>query len=51
VKVVAAEPAGAALLSGKTFAPHKIQGWTPDFIPGVLQVGDGRGDGAAHAPH
>lgn len=28
VKIIAAEPAGAALLSGKTFTPHKIQGWT-----------------------
>ena len=36
VKIVVAEPAAAALLSGKPFAPHKIQGWTPDFIPAVL---------------
>lgn len=36
VKVVAAEPAGAALLSGAEFKPHKIQGWTPDFVPAVL---------------
>jgi cysteine synthase A len=36
VRVVVTEPEGAALLSGKPFAPHKIQGWTPDFIPGVL---------------
>jgi len=35
-RVIAAEPEGAALLSGKPFAPHKIQGWTPDFVPGVL---------------
>ncbi|MBV6423725.1 MAG: O-ureido-L-serine synthase [Steroidobacteraceae bacterium] len=35
-KVIAAEPAVAALLSGKEFASHKIQGWTPDFVPGVL---------------
>lgn len=35
-KVVAAEPANAAMLSGKEWAPHKIQGWTPDFIPAVL---------------
>jgi cysteine synthase len=35
-KVVVAEPENAALLSGKPFSPHKIQGWTPDFIPKVL---------------
>lgn len=36
VKIVASEPAGAAMLSGKEWQPHKIQGWTPDFVPGVL---------------
>ncbi len=36
VKVVATEPAGAALLAGKEWNPHKIQGWTPDFVPDVL---------------
>jgi cysteine synthase A len=36
LKVVATEPAGAALLSGQQWKPHKIQGWTPDFIPAVL---------------
>lgn len=36
VKIIASEPAGASLLSGKEWAPHKIQGWTPDFIPEVL---------------
>jgi cysteine synthase len=35
-QIIATEPAGAALLSGKTWAPHKIQGWTPDFVPNVL---------------
>ncbi len=34
--IVATEPAGAALLAGKEWNPHKIQGWTPDFIPDVL---------------
>ena len=36
VQIIACEPAGAALLSGKSWAPHKIQGWTPDFVPAVL---------------
>ena len=36
VKIIATEPAGAALLSGKEWQPHKIQGWTPDFVPAVL---------------
>ncbi|MBV6416464.1 MAG: O-ureido-L-serine synthase [Steroidobacteraceae bacterium] len=35
-RVIAAEPAVAALLAGAPFASHKIQGWTPDFVPGVL---------------
>lgn len=36
VKIIATEPEGAQLLGGKEWQPHKIQGWTPDFIPGVL---------------
>ena len=36
VQIIACEPAGAAMLSGKPWAPHKIQGWTPDFVPAVL---------------
>ncbi|MDJ0748858.1 MAG: cysteine synthase A [Woeseiaceae bacterium] len=36
LKVVATEPAGASLLAGNEWQPHKIQGWTPDFIPDVL---------------
>lgn len=39
VRVVATEPAGAALLMGKEWQPHKIQGWNPDFIPAVLNRG------------
>jgi cysteine synthase len=35
-QIIAAEPAAAPMLSGKPFTPHKIQGWTPDFIPAVL---------------
>jgi cysteine synthase A len=36
IKIIASEPAGAALLSGAEWKPHKIQGWTPDFVPAVL---------------
>ena len=34
--IVATEPEAASLLAGKAWQPHKIQGWTPDFIPNVL---------------
>ncbi len=52
-KIILAEPANAAIVSSgytntrndanqateshPSFAPHPIQGWTPDFIPQVLQ--------------
>ncbi len=36
LKIVTTEPAVAALLAGDEWHPHKIQGWTPDFIPDVL---------------
>ena len=36
IKIISCEPAGAALLSGDEWKPHKIQGWTPDFLPAVL---------------
>ena len=36
VKIVASEPAGASMLQDKPWQPHKIQGWTPDFVPDVL---------------
>jgi cysteine synthase A len=36
VKIISTEPAAAALLEGNEWQPHKIQGWTPDFIPEVL---------------
>jgi cysteine synthase A len=39
LKIVTSEPAGASLLGGKDWAPHKIQGWTPDFVPAVLDRG------------
>jgi cysteine synthase A len=36
VRIIATEPAGASLLGGQEWKPHKIQGWTPDFVPAVL---------------
>jgi len=35
-KIIATDPAAAAMLSGDEWSPHKIQGWTPDFVPDVL---------------
>jgi len=35
-RIVVTEPESAALLSGRAWNPHKIQGWTTDFIPAVL---------------
>ena len=36
IKVIATEPTNASLLAGGEWHPHKIQGWTPDFLPAVL---------------
>ena len=36
IKIVITEPANARLVAGGEFKPHKIQGWTPDFVPAVL---------------
>jgi cysteine synthase A len=36
IRIVVTEPERAALLSGCAWNPHKIQGWTTDFIPAVL---------------
>ena len=36
IELVTCEPASAQLLAGQEWKPHNIQGWTPDFIPAVL---------------
>ncbi|HEX6549401.1 MAG TPA: cysteine synthase A [Gammaproteobacteria bacterium] len=36
IKIIATEPTNAAMLKGDPWQPHKIQGWTPDFVPAVL---------------
>jgi len=36
VRIVVTEPANASMLAGNEWKPHKIQGWTPDFVPAVL---------------
>ena len=36
IRVVVTEPDVAALLTGNEGQSHKLPGWTPDFIPGVM---------------
>ena len=38
IKIIGTEPENASLLSGAEWNPHKIQGWTPDFVPEVLDA-------------
>tara|TARA_B100001105_G_C22397596_1_gene447555 strand:- start:1305 stop:2198 length:894 start_codon:yes stop_codon:yes gene_type:complete len=36
IKIIGVEPELAPLLSQNQWKPHKIQGWTPDFVPAIL---------------
>lgn len=38
IKIIATEPEVAALMKGDEWQPHKIQGWTPDFLPKVFDT-------------
>lgn len=38
VNIIVAEPENASIISGNPWAVHEIQGWTPDFIPPVLDT-------------
>jgi cysteine synthase A len=36
IKIVYTEPEAAPIVSKGEWKPHKIQGWTPDFVPKVF---------------
>jgi cysteine synthase A len=36
IKIVYTEPEAAPIVSKGEWAPHKIQGWNPDFVPAVF---------------
>lgn len=36
IKIIFSEPAGAPVVTQGEWQPHKIQGWTPDFVPAVF---------------
>eukprot|EP00010_Vexillifera_abyssalis_P003664 CAMPEP_0201552000 /NCGR_PEP_ID=MMETSP0173_2-20130828/12188_1 /ASSEMBLY_ACC=CAM_ASM_000268 /TAXON_ID=218659 /ORGANISM="Vexillifera sp., Strain DIVA3 564/2" /LENGTH=320 /DNA_ID=CAMNT_0047962385 /DNA_START=26 /DNA_END=985 /DNA_ORIENTATION=+ len=38
IRIVTTEPEGAQLLGKGKWEPHKIQGWTPDFMPGIIST-------------
>jgi cysteine synthase A len=38
VRIVYTEPEGAPMVTKGTWAPHKIQGWSPDFVPKVFNT-------------
>ncbi|UOE89802.1 cysteine synthase A [Vibrio splendidus] len=39
VEIVVPEPHGARILAKNEWTVHSVQGWTPDFIPSVLDKG------------
>ena len=38
LKIICAEPEQASMLAGNDWNAHMIQGWTPDFVPAVLNA-------------
>jgi len=36
IRIVFTEPAAAPMVTKGTWAPHKVQGWTTDFVPAVF---------------
>jgi cysteine synthase A len=36
VKIIYTEPETAPIVTKGQWVPHKIQGWNPDFVPGVF---------------
>ncbi|HTS03733.1 MAG TPA: cysteine synthase A [Thermoanaerobaculia bacterium] len=38
VRIVFVEPAAAPMVTKGTWSPHKVQGWTTDFVPAVFNT-------------
>jgi cysteine synthase A len=38
IRIVYTEPEGAPMVSQGKWAPHKVQGWNPDFVPAVFNT-------------